>query len=139
MRTSRSGVSSSLCSFPGYSSSARACMHAQLESVWSVMHPAREATHSLARHRRRMHCAGSCMCIALGHMHIYPSAPLHSCSDVHEQCLHRGTCRVLQPGSRLEWEGVQGLVSTLTPSELTFGMVKGIVTQQLHLLVSTVQ
>ena len=31
--TSRSGVSSSLCSFPGYSSSASACMHALLHSV----------------------------------------------------------------------------------------------------------
>ena len=44
VRTSRSGVSSSRCSFPGYSSSASACMHAQLESVWSCMHPAGEAT-----------------------------------------------------------------------------------------------
>ena len=66
-------------------------------------------------------------------------APLHSCSDVHEHWLHQGTCQVLQPGSRLWWEGVQGLVSTLTPSELTFGMVKNTVTQHVYLPGSTVR
>ena len=66
-------------------------------------------------------------------------ALLHSCSDVHEQCLHQGTYQVLQPGSRLWWEDVQGLVSTLTPSELTFGMVKATVTQQMYFPGSTVR